>query len=120
MSLAGIKLPECELQAGSLAWFNEISADLAEAEVPSGSQLFVTDIFAAFWLFGDFAPLENGAPWYYGSLSGMQNADFVLAPKCSFVSRERAVMVGELEASDFTLTPVRNNELYVLYSVAQP
>ena len=120
LSLAGIKLPECKLKAGSLAWFNEISADLAEAELPSGSQLFVTDIYAAFWLFGDFAPLENGAPWYYGSLSGMQNADFVLVPKCSFVSPERAVMVGELEASDFTLTPVRNNELYVLYSVAQP
>jgi len=118
--LAGVELPACELQAGTLAWFNEISADLAQAELPSGSQLFVTDILAAFWLFGDVAPLANGAPWYYGKLAGMENADFVLAPKCGYVPRARALMVDELEASGFTLTPIRNNELYVLYSVDQP
>ena len=118
--LAGVTLPECELQAGTIAWFKEISADLGGAGLPSGSQLFVTDIIAAFWLFGDFAPLSGGAPWYYGNLSGMENADYVLAPKCGFVPRARALMVDELEASPYRLTPVRNNELYVLYSVAQP
>lgn len=119
-TLFGVPLPACELQAGTMAWFREISDDLADADLASGSQLFVTDIIAAFWLFGDFAPLEGGAPWYYGNLSGMANADYVLAPKCGFVPRARALMVDELEASDYNLTPVRNNELYVLYAVSQP
>ena len=119
-TLFGVPLPACELQAGTMAWFREISADLADANLPSGSALFVTDIIAAFWLFGDFAPLQDGAPWYYGNLSGMANADYVLAPKCGFVPRARALMVDELEASDYGLTPIRDNELYVLYSVTQP
>lgn len=119
-ALFGVPLPACELQAGTMAWLREISGDLADANLPSGSQLFVTDIIAAFWLFGDFAPLKDGAPWYYGNLSGMANADYVLAPKCGFVPRARALMVDELEASDYLLTPIRDNELYVLYAVTQP
>jgi hypothetical protein len=118
--LAGIELPECEMQAGMAAWLKEISADLARADLPSESQLFVTDLVSAFWLFGDFAPLEHGAPWYYGNLSGMETADYVLAPKCAFVTAARALMVNELEISDYTLTPIRDNELYVLYSITQP
>jgi hypothetical protein len=119
-TLFGVPLPACELQAGTLAWFNEISADLAEADLPSQSQLFVTDIIAAFWLFGDFAPLQDGAPWYYGNLSGLENADYVLAPKCGFVPRARALMVDELEASGFVLRPIRDNDLYALFAVTQP
>ena len=118
--LAGVVLPQCELRAGTIAWFKELSADLAKANLPAGQQVFVTDILSVFWLFGDFAPLEGGAPWYYGDLSGMQNADYVLAPKCGYVPRARAIMVEELEASDYVLTPIRDNELLVLYSVTQP
>lgn len=118
--LAGVELPECEMQAGTAAWFKEISADIAGAGLPKDSQFFVTDILTAFWLFADIAPLNGGAPWYYGNLSGMENADYVLAPKCGFVTQARALMVSELEASEYKLTPVRNNELYVLYSVTQP
>ncbi|MBT8414043.1 MAG: hypothetical protein KJO30_06910 [Boseongicola sp.] len=119
-SLFGVPLPACELKAGTLAWFNEISADLVKADLPSKSQLFVTDIIAGFWLFGDFAPLQDGAPWYYGNLSGMENADYVLAPKCGFVPRARTLMLDELEASEFLLSPIRDNELYVLFAVTQP
>ncbi|MDD9977951.1 MAG: hypothetical protein OXQ30_09510 [Boseongicola sp.] len=79
--------------------------------------MFTTDILTAFWLFGPFDPLQDGAPWYYGDLSGIENANYVLVPKCSFVDRVFGIMLDELNAADLDLVLVRNNELYALYQV---
>ena len=64
-----------------------------------------------------FAPPENGAPWYYGDLSGLDNSDYVLIPKCGFVGRVRSVMIDDLNASDRDFELVRDNDLYALFSV---
>ncbi|MGI9389926.1 MAG: hypothetical protein ACR2O1_07720 [Boseongicola sp.] len=116
-TLGGVTFPHCEILAGTSAWFNEISADLVEADIPAGSQLFTTDILTSFWLFADFEPLQNGAPWYYGNLSGIENADFILVPKCSFLDRVYGIMLNELEAANLPITLVRDNELYALFSL---
>ena len=116
-TLGGVTFPHCEILAGTSAWFNEISADLVAAEIPAGSQIFTTDILTAFWLFVPFEPLQNGAPWYYGNLSGIENADYVLVPKCNFVARVYGIMLRELDDADLTLTLVRDNELYALFSL---
>ncbi len=118
LEIAGVQIPQCEILAGSLAWLTEFERDLAEADLPTQSTLFVTDILAALWLFGDFAPLPQGAPWYYGNLSGLEIADYILVPKCGFVTRIRNVMIRELIASDIDLAVVRDNELYVLFRLS--
>ncbi|WP_413718101.1 glycosyltransferase family 87 protein [Silicimonas sp. MF1-12-2] len=118
LSIAGIELPHCELLAGSRAYFVEIANDLKRAGIPDGSQFFTTGILSAFWLFGPYAPLEGGAPWYYGGLSGVENADYVLVPKCGFVSRVQRIMLNDIEAAGLDLAVVRDNELYVLLAIA--
>ena len=116
-TLGGVTFPYCEILAGTSAWFNEISADLVAAEIPAGSQIFTTDILTAFWLFAPFEPLQNGAPWYYGNLSGIENADYVLVPKCNFVARVYGIMLHELAEADLPLVLVRENDLYALFSL---
>lgn len=116
-TLGGVTFPHCEILAGTAAWFSEISADLVAAGIPPDSQLFTTDILTAFWLFAPFDPLQSGAPWYYGNLSGIENADYVLVPKCSFAARIYGLILEELEQANLPLTLVRNNELYALFSL---
>lgn len=119
VQIGGITFPNCELMAGSRAFLSEIAADLQSAGIPEGSAFFTTDVLTAFWLFGPYAPLHGGAPWYYGELSGLENADYVLVPKCSFLASLRAIIVGELNASGATFTPVRDTELYALFTVSR-
>lgn len=115
----GITFRYCELEAGSRAHFERIARDLQEKGIPEGSRLFTTDILIGFWLFGPYEPPENGAVWYYGNLTGLANSDYVLIPKCSFVSPLRRVMVKDLKNSDFKFSLVENNDLYALFSVSR-
>lgn len=115
--LGGVTFPNCEWMAGSRAFFDEITADLVAAGIPEGSRIFTTDILVGFWMFGPFAPPEQSAPWYYGGLSGLENSDFVLVPKCGFVNRVREIMIDDLKASGVALDLVRDNEVYALFTV---
>ena len=116
-TLAGLTFPNCELGAGSTLWLRKAAERLSQSSVPAGSMLFSTDVLSSYWLFGDMAPLEQGAPWYYGDLTGIENADFVLAPKCPYSMRVRGIIFRELEAADLDLTLVEENELYALFSI---
>lgn len=117
LTIGGLTLVQCGLFAGSRAFLVEIAADLKNAGIPAGSQFFTTDSLTVFWLFGPFEPLEKGAPWYYGGLSGLENADYVLVPKCSFVSAYRRIIVEDLKAANVSLDLVRDTELYALFNV---
>ena len=85
-----------------------------------GWQLFVADLLVAFWLFGPYEPLQGGAPWYYGNLSGLENADYLVVPKCGFVPEARNIIIDELNASDIPLSTVADTELLALFAVGQP
>ncbi|AZQ66161.1 hypothetical protein EF888_02860 [Silicimonas algicola] len=117
--LKGATFPACEWMAGSRAYFETLGQAMAEAGVPEGGQVFVADILSAFWLFGDLAPLGGGAPWYYGGLTGLDHADFVMVPKCSFVQRVRGIMVEDLKAVEDRLELVRDDDLMALYRVSR-
>lgn len=117
LELAGVEFPKCELMAGARAYMVEIAADLEKEGIPAGSQFFTTDVLTAFWLFGPYAPLQGGAPWYYGDVSGIENADYVLVPKCSFLAQIQRIMVDDLKSLDFEYLPVVNNELYALFAI---
>ena len=113
----GMTFPHCEWMAGSRAALERMAEDLAEAKLPPGSQLFTTDNLSALWLFGDFAPLQGGAPWYYGGLKGLENADYLVIPKCAFVSRVRGIILRHLKDAEREFTLVRENEILALYRV---
>jgi len=116
----GITFPSCEWMAGSRGFFDEISADLQLAGIPEGSRLFTADVLTAFWLFGPFEAPDKNAPWYYGDLSGLENSDYVLIPKCGFVGRIRGIIVDDLENSGYEFELERDNSLYALFAVKTP
>ena len=118
--LNGVTFPECQLLAGMLSWFDALTNELGELGTPEGSQLFVADLLVAFWLFGPYEPLQGGAPWYYGNLSGLENADYLVVPKCGFVPEARNIIIDELNASDIPLSTVADTELLALFAVGQP
>ena len=118
-SLAGISFPYCEFKAGTVAWFQEITRDLTHAGVPDGAQLLTIDIVSAMWLAGPFEPLEGGAPWYYGELSGLENAEYIVVPRCTFVENARRQMIEDIVESGIELSLVRENELYWLFATPQ-
>ena len=112
----GVTFHHCNWLAGTLASLETMADDLA-ADVPIGSQLLVADNLSALWLFGDFAPLQGGAPWYYGSQTGFENADYVVIPKCALVARVRGIIIDDLNASGARFALVRDTEVLALFKV---
>ncbi|MDJ0637547.1 MAG: hypothetical protein QNJ20_01835 [Paracoccaceae bacterium] len=115
----GITFPQCEFGAGSRAMLETIGADLTKAGLPEGSRLFAADLLSAYWFFAPVMPAPGSAPWYYGGLTGFEETDYVLIPKCGFVNGVRALVVEEMKASDYRFTIQRDNELYALFAVSR-
>ena len=118
-TLAGEVLPECKLESGMLSWFEVVSKDLENAGY-AGKAIFGTDLFSFYWMFGDFPPVHGAAPWYYGGLSGLDNADYVLVPLCPMSPDIRADAVKDLTKSGRTLHEVRRTDLYILLETKAP
>ena len=114
IAAGGVTLEHCEIFAGSRAHFVEIVRDLEQAGIPDGTQILAADVLSSFWLFSGFAPLQGGAPWYYGNLSGLENADYVLVPKCPFLSSLTRIMLRQIDDADISLTLERASDLYLL------
>jgi len=115
----GIEFPNCEWMAGSRAMFETLGEDLAKAGLPESSRLLTADLLSAFWFFAPVVPAKGSAPWYYGGLSGIENTDYVMIPKCGFVTHVRGVIISEMKASDLSVELVRDNELYALFRVSR-
>ncbi|MEM7720178.1 MAG: hypothetical protein AAF222_13340 [Pseudomonadota bacterium] len=113
----GVRFPYCEWRAGSRALLETLGDDLSKADLPKGSRLFTADLLAAYWFFAPVAPPQGGAPWYYGQLSGLDNTDYVMVPKCAFTAGVRNVILGELSQSGQRFTLVRDNDLLALFRV---
>ncbi len=110
--LNGEVLPDCEQQTGMSALFTAMSRDL-EAAGYAGKRVLAADLFTLFWMFGDFQPVKGAAPWYYGGVPGVENADLIVVPLCPIAKNVRAEMLKALEQSGRTLTVVRRTPLYV-------
>ncbi len=117
--LNGRMLEECELSSGMNAWFEVVSDDLAKAGY-AGSHIMGTDLFSLYWAFGDFKPVKGAAPWYYGGLSGVANADYIVIPTCPMAPSIRAGMLRDLNKQGWTLTEVRRTPLYILAQAKMP
>ncbi|MFN0114517.1 MAG: hypothetical protein ACKVPY_07570 [Paracoccaceae bacterium] len=111
--LLGETLPECTLSSGMNAWFETVAKDL-EAAGYGGSHVMGTDLFSLYWAFGDFKTVKGAAPWYYGGLSGAENADYIVVPICPMAEQIRAGMLEELAGPGWKVEMVRRTPLYVL------
>ncbi|MEM6387644.1 MAG: hypothetical protein AAF718_15560 [Pseudomonadota bacterium] len=116
----GVAFPYCEFMAGSRAILETLGTDLIAANLPRDSRVFTADLLTAYWFFSPVLPPEGSAPWYYGRLTGLENADYVMVPKCAFTTQVRNVILGEMAASRFGFTLVRDNDLMALFRVTQP
>lgn len=113
----GITFPYCEWASGSRAYLERVAEELGRDGLTPDSQVLFADSLAGLWLFGPFRPLEGGAPWYYGGLTGLENADYLVIPKCAFVAGLRRIMIKELKSSEFEYSLVQDSELYALFAV---
>lgn len=111
--LNGEKLPYCEQQSGFIATFEVMAHDLEQAGY-AGKTFLITDLFSSLWLFGDFPPTKGAAPWYYGGLSGIENADYVIIPLCPSANKVRVGMLKSLDKAGYTLTEVRRTPVYIM------
>lgn len=108
----GETLPTCQIVTGLRSAMAEIAQSLGEDE----HAVFVADLVSVHWLFGDGGPLPGGAPWTYGTLSGLENATHVLVPLCAIDVNARNVILERLEAEGPALSIDRRTEQYLLYT----
>lgn len=111
--LNGKTLPACSLASGGQAWFETVAADLQSAG-DGGSAVMVADLLSGLWLYGDFRPLEGGAPWYYAGAPGIAAADHVLVPLCPSQPKYRAAMLKAIAAGGWRLEEERRTADYIL------
>ena len=91
---------------------SEIAQSLREDEQP----VFVADLVSVHWLFGDGKTIPGGAPWTYGTLSGLENARNILVPLCAIDVNARNVILERLEEEGPALSITRRTEQYLLYT----
>ncbi|MGB3147602.1 MAG: hypothetical protein WBA91_07575 [Paracoccaceae bacterium] len=119
VTLNGEALAECEIQSGIAVLFELVTRDL-ERSGYAGSSLIAADILSPYWLFGDFKPAKGGAPWYYGDLSGIKNADYLVVPICPLSAKYRKSFIELAEKRGYRLQEVRRTEDYILLTATLP
>ena len=112
----GEPLPDCELTLGLIAWFETIVANL-ETSGFGGASIYAADIFTSHWLFGDIKRLEQGAPWYYGGLPGIDHASHVIIPMCPASLGLRRTVLDVIEERGIPLREVHRHPLYILVAI---
>lgn len=73
-------MSDCLVVEGLLQVYLGASEELADLKKP----VFVVDAQSPYWLSSGNPPLPESAPWNYGSLRGLKNAEYVAIPKCPF------------------------------------
>lgn len=105
----------CLLNSGLLGMMRAIAQDLTAEGLAQSHTVFTADTFGSFWLFGDLDPTVGGAPWYYGGLTGLNQADYVLVPRCAITPRAQKSILSEISERGLALRQIRKTELYVLF-----
>ncbi|MCI2397956.1 hypothetical protein [Aliiroseovarius subalbicans] len=115
VTFQGETLPICASDAGLSVWLRTFARDMDDSGLVAGKAVFTADLLPSVWMFSDAVPLKGGAPWYYGGLSGFDNADLVFVPLCPLVPKVRKLILEEITKRGATLTEVRRTDLYILY-----
>ncbi len=106
---------ETECDQGEL-WAGHV---LAQARVMATlpGQVFVTDAMTPHWLAAGKPPLRGAATWNYGSLRGLENAEFVLVPRCAIKSNYKREILRSLVREEVSLELFRETEDATVYRV---
>lgn len=109
----------CTLELGMVVWFRAVSKDIATWAGTRDKTVFTADLLSSYWLYGDLAPLKGGAPWYYGALSGIENADYLLVPNCPLSADARKKILEEVSGQDWIdqVKELRVTPYYTLYAL---
>ncbi|WP_281983690.1 hypothetical protein [Thalassorhabdomicrobium marinisediminis] len=117
----GEALRFCRLELGLAAVMETITRDIEQAGLAQGASVFPADILSSYWLFGELEPLDQGAPWYYGGLPGIEDADYLLVPACPIIESAREMILElieeRIEAGTLTVSEVRRTPLYTLFAL---
>jgi len=118
VQILGETFPNCDVSDGLMGYFDAVAKELEKAGY-AGKRVLNADIFSTInWVYGDFPPLEGGAPWSYGSAAGLQNAEYFLVPFCPLHPPTRKLIVDAVLAEpQYTLTYETRTPLFVLYRV---
>lgn len=121
VSFEGITYAPCVQQLGLFGVYRDIGKDLRAFGLPGQARIFTTDTFNAIWMFGGFTPLQGGSPWYYGDLSGIEDAQYLLVPSCAVSPHTFEAMIEDLNGKEgVTFKELRRTELYTLYEKQSP
>ncbi len=117
----GETLPWCSVELGMVAWFKTVADDLVASGLVQDKAMFVADLLPSYWMYGAGKPVPGGAPWYYGELSGIENADLLLVPQCALSVDVRGKILTEIEAQTWAgaLTELRRTPEYILYQLPE-
>lgn len=115
----GEHMPTCALEIGLPSVFDAIARDMEEHGIGRGEPIFVADLFSSIlWLYGDFAPLIHGAPWYYGGLPGYDEARYLVVTHCPVVQEVQTRILNAITARGAdNLKELRRNSVYTLYEI---
>ena len=113
--LAGEALPDCRLEAGIVGAIRVQADEIADLDGP----VFVADMVAPHWIYNGTDPLPGGAPWNYGSLAGLDAADYVMVPICAVSTRSRRAILDALAGADVTLEEVRRSPRVIVYRITR-
>lgn len=106
--------PECNIVTGWAGHLLEMAEDLSNLPGPA----FVADSIAPHWYLVGAEPLPGAALWNYGSARGLENATFVVVPKCATKPDYKREILREIERSGIELTPFRETGRSVIYRKA--
>lgn len=113
VTFEGTLFPQCNLGAGLPASMALVGRDLEPLDAP----IFVSDIVAQHWFYTDVPRLAGGTPWNYGSLAGLENAEYVAVPFCPRSPKYRNTILSMLEAEGLDLTETLRTPLVVAYRI---
>lgn len=119
--LNGEPLPACQKINGLLIDLIETGKRLDGFAQTRGAQVLYADWINGLWLFSQTAPLQGGAPWYYGGVAGFAAADFLVVPLCPMGQGVRRMIVNAI-GQDPTLSfrEVARNDLFILLEKDAP
>lgn len=120
-SFLGETLPYCRLLGGDQAVDAYTADRLKEPPFNFGTdtQFFVADVVSSVWIFGGFAPLEGGAPWYYSGMPGLENADAIIVPLCPMIPDVQRDILAKLEVAGVKLGAPLRDPMMLVYPVVK-
>ncbi|NNF24718.1 MAG: hypothetical protein HKN63_07955 [Rhodobacteraceae bacterium] len=109
----------CLLLSGTRTWFSTIAEDMQAHGLTDGRLVFTADTLSPLPLYSDVPILPGGAPWYYGGLSGFENADIMVVPRCALDLDVRNGVLKDLADRAGQMTKLRDTQHYVAYLIGR-